>query len=157
MWFVAWDFLKQRDDLMMMQLGDKGKNSVMGKEQQVIQQIIGKYPNHVLLGYKALAKELESWSRSKQKITTDQFPENMDVTKVAIQLGELLTKCVAHLGVNTKKEKKASIKPEKKEKKKTTKQEKKRHNSQISQEKKPVITPIKCSSSSSPPANKKCK
>eukprot|EP00984_Skeletonema_dohrnii_P004280 scaffold1516_cov80-Skeletonema_dohrnii-CCMP3373.AAC.1 len=158
MWFVAWDFLKQRDDLMMMmQLGDKDKNSVMGREQQVIQQICGKYPNHVLLGYKALVKELESWSRSKQKITTDQFPENMDVTKVAIQLGELLTKCVAHLGVNTKKEK-ASIKLEKKEKKKTTKQEKKRHNSQISQEKKkPVITPIKCSSSSSPPANKKCK
>ncbi|KAL7498615.1 hypothetical protein ACHAWT_007789 [Skeletonema menzelii] len=150
MWYVAWDFLKQRDDLMV-QIQDKDVKNVMGREQQVIQLISGKYPNHVLLGYKALAKELESWSRSKQKTNTDQFPEHMDVAKVAIQLGELLTKCVAHIGVNPKKEK-TKLKQDKKEAK--IKLGKKRQNSQISQ-KKPVITPIK--SSSSPPANKICK
>ena len=161
MWFVAWDFLKQRDDLMV-QLRDKkdGKNNVLlGREQQVIQLLCAKYPNHVLLGYKALAKELESWSRSKQKNTTDQFPENMDVAKVAIQLGELLAKCVAHVGINpTKvKPKLKSSSDKKKERKTKSKLEKKRQHSQISPKKKPVITPIKKSSSSSPPANKICK
>lgn len=147
MWYVAFAFLKQRDGLMI-QIMNKDEN-VTGEEQQVVQQICEKYPNHVLLGYKALAKELESWSRSKQKITTEQFPENMDVTKVAIQLGELLAKCVTHLDVNEKDKPKA--KPEKKKK---SKQDKKRENSQISQKKTPVITPSK--NSSSPPTNKKC-
>jgi hypothetical protein len=163
MWYVAWDFLKQRDDLMM-QITSSGSGSndenVPGREEQVIQQLCDKYPNHVLLGYRALAKELETWSRSKQKSTTDQFPTYMDVTKVAIQLGELLAKCVTHLGVvNNKKKEKPKNNPEKEKKKKKnkTKQDnKKRENSQISQKKKPVITPIKTTSSSSPPANKKC-
>lgn len=153
MWYVAWDFLKQRDDLMMMQVTNSNDEKVTGREQQVIQQLCEKYPNHVLLGYRALAKELETWARSKQKSTTDQFPSNMDVAKVAIQLGDLLAKCVSHLGIVKKKENQKN-KPET-EKNKKTKQDKKRENSQISQ-KKPVITPIKHSSSSSPPANKKC-
>ena len=148
MWYVAWDLLKQSDD-MMMKLSSE-EEEIKEREQLVIKQICGKYPNHVLLGYKALAKEVESWSRSKQKYTTDQFPENMDVAKVAIQLGELLEKCVAHIGVD-KKEKKPKIKVEKKAKK-----EKKRQNAQAGPKKR-VITPVKSSSSSSPPANKKCK
>jgi len=151
MWYVAWDFLKEGDDLMM-QKSDRDATNVMAREELVIQQICGKYNESVLFGYKALAKELESWSRSKQKITTDQFPENMDVAKVAIQLRELLTKCIAHLGVS-KKEEKPKIKRDKNAMK--DRLEKKRKHSQISR-KKPVITPIK-KCSSSPPANKICK
>lgn len=157
MWYVAWDFLKERNDYLMMpsKKSDRDATNVMAREEQVIQQICGKYPNHVLLGYKALAKELESWSKSKQKITTDQFPENMDVAKVAIQLRELLTKCIAHLGLGvSKKEEKSKIKPDKNTMK--ARLEKKRKHSQISR-KKPVITPIKKSSCSSPPPNKICK
>ena len=127
----------------------------------MVQQLCSKNPEHVIYGYKSLAKELESWAKSKKKMTTEQFPENMDVTKVAMQLGELLTKCVAHLRANEK----VMVKP-KKERKKVKKEKKRKHsqvgssisNSQKRASSTPVITPIKKTfSSSSPPANKKCK
>lgn len=171
MWFVAWNFLKQRDDLLMMirrQMGksDKEEEDESGREvdqEILVQQICSKNPDHVIYGYKSLAKELESWAKSKKKMTTEQFPENMDVTKVAMQLGELLTKCVAHLKANEE----WIVKP-KKERKKVEKEKKRKHSqvgsssSSSSNQKKasttPVITPIKKTiTSSSPPANKKCK
>jgi hypothetical protein len=164
MWYVAWDFLKQSDELLSNSNKDEGGDngdSTREEKQQMVQQLCDKYPNHVIFGYKSLAKELESWAKSKKKMTTEQFPENMDVTKVAMQLGELLTKCVAHLRANEK----VMVKP-KNERKKVKKEKKRKHsqvgssisNSQKRASSTPVITPIKKTfSSSSPPANKKCK
>ena len=81
MWYVAFGFLR------------KIKSMGGDDKEHKVQAICSTYPPHILRGYLALAKELQRWSVSREKRTIDQYPENMNVSKVASELGNLMKLC----------------------------------------------------------------
>mmetsp|Transcript_9987 Transcript_9987/g.18191 ORF Transcript_9987/g.18191 Transcript_9987/m.18191 type:complete len:549 (+) Transcript_9987:273-1919(+) len=95
MWFCAWDFLEECNRLRRRNGNIFFDDRVT--DQLKLQIICKTYSPHILKGYKALAKELERWSTSKVKFTTEQYPENMNVLAVSTQLGELMKECVAYV------------------------------------------------------------
>lgn len=102
MWYAARDYLGECTQLLQ-QYGQKGADGnnlskrTNAEDQHQVQAICATYSPHILKGYKALAKELERWSTSKEKRTIDQYPENMNVVAVSSELGNLMKLCVAYL------------------------------------------------------------
>jgi len=89
MWYVAFGFLRK--------IKSMGSNEEEVQDDQYqqrqVQAICSTYPPHILRGYLALAKELQRWSVSREKRTIEQYPENMNVSKVASDLGNLMKLC----------------------------------------------------------------
>ena len=92
MWYAAFGFLRK-----IKSMGGDDDKEVQDHQQQQrqVQAICSTYPSHILRGYLALAKELQRWSVSREKRTIDQYPENMYVSKVASDLGNLMKLCTA--------------------------------------------------------------
>ena len=90
MWYAAFGFLRK-----IKSMGGDDDKEVQDHQQQQrqVQAICSTYPSHILRGYLALAKELQRWSVSREKRTIDQYPENMNVSKVASELCNLMKLC----------------------------------------------------------------
>jgi len=89
MWYVAFGFLRKIKSMG----GDDKEIQDDQYQQRQVQAICSTYPPHILRGYLALAKELQRWSSSREKRTIEQYPENMNVSKVASDLGSLMKLC----------------------------------------------------------------
>ena len=90
MWYVAFGFLRKIKNMG----GDEEEvQDDQYQQQRQVQAICSTYPPHILRGYLALAKELQRWSVSREKRTIEQYPENMNVSKVASDLGNLMKLC----------------------------------------------------------------
>eukprot|EP00571_Detonula_confervacea_P002375 CAMPEP_0172313814 /NCGR_PEP_ID=MMETSP1058-20130122/21029_1 /TAXON_ID=83371 /ORGANISM="Detonula confervacea, Strain CCMP 353" /LENGTH=544 /DNA_ID=CAMNT_0013027527 /DNA_START=10 /DNA_END=1644 /DNA_ORIENTATION=- len=100
MWYAARDFLGECTTLLQ-QREANGHDLIdeqNTQDQREVQTILcATYSHHILKGYKALAKELERWSTSKEKRTIEQHPENMNVVAVSSELGNMMKLCITYL------------------------------------------------------------
>ncbi|EJK66427.1 hypothetical protein THAOC_12660 [Thalassiosira oceanica] len=94
LWFVGQDFLLACEALEGAE-GTRGDLSTT--DRKFLDTICRTYSSNVLRGYKALAKELVRWSKSKLSSFTEQFPRNMDVDAVSRRLCELMSDCLDYL------------------------------------------------------------
>ena len=98
LWFVGHDFLRTCEGLKGAEVTNgQSSDGVEDMDRKFMDAICRKYSPHVLRGYKALAKELVRWSKSKQSSFTEQFPRKMDVNAVSGRLCELMSHCLDYL------------------------------------------------------------
>jgi len=127
MWYAGRDFL----------WSVAGENFRKGKsvDGRIIERIPSAPPLHVWKGVRALAKELVSWSKSKQKVISDQHPPSMDTAEVKWVAAELDRLVKTHLDNISKKEAEVSRREKEVEAKKKKAEESVRKASEIQRRK----------------------